>query len=565
METRANYLLIGLATLAGILASFAFFIWYARIEIDRQYDYYDILFDQVSGIVRGGEVRFNGLLVGRILQIGFAGQGRDRVRVTIEVDEDTPINSDTTASLRLQGVTGVSFVALTSGNPDAPPLQPPRPGAPPVIRSIVSPIDSIVEEAPQLLSEATDLLRGLTAFVTPENQARVAEILANLDTASAGLDQALTNFSEITVSVRDGVEQIAAFTTRLDPLAASIETTLEAADRTFGSATTALEDLRGTLAAGTAALESARDAFDAAVPILRERAPELVDAYAATARSATAAVDVARERLEGLADRLDAATEIAAARLREAEAPIASADRALTAVEGASSAAQRLLDGDGARLAAEARAALATVNRLLETDAPPILADVRAAAATVNRVVDEVGGDLTRAAGDLDALTASARAALDEAGGTFRTATATLEALRPAIDQAEGAVASAGSAFAAADRVLNRDLEPIATELRQAIANVDRAVAQVSADLPGISAEVRAAAESAAKAAARFEAMVNRSAPPVEQFATVGLTEFSRLAGEARALVAALDQVARRLERDPARFFLGGQIPEYRR
>ena len=97
-----------------------------------------------------------------------------------------------------------------------------------------------------------------------------------------------------------------------------------------------------------------------------------------------------------LIGRLDGAADLAAARLREAEAPIAAVAPALTAVEGAAGEVERLLNGDGAALVAEARTALETVNGLLETDAPQILADVRTAAATVNRVVAEVGADVER-------------------------------------------------------------------------------------------------------------------------------------------------------------------------
>ncbi len=45
------------------------------------------------------------------------------MRVDIEVEDGTPIDSGTVATLRSQGVTGVSFVSLASGPSDAPPLE----------------------------------------------------------------------------------------------------------------------------------------------------------------------------------------------------------------------------------------------------------------------------------------------------------------------------------------------------------------------------------------------------------------------------------------------------------
>ena len=58
METRANYVLIGAVTLFGIVAGFVFFIWLASVQVDRQYDHYDILFNDVSGLSQAADVRF---------------------------------------------------------------------------------------------------------------------------------------------------------------------------------------------------------------------------------------------------------------------------------------------------------------------------------------------------------------------------------------------------------------------------------------------------------------------------------------------------------------------------
>ena len=215
METRANYLLIGAVTLLGILATFGFFLWYARIAIDRQYDYYGIRFDQVSGLSRAGDVRFNGILVGQVISIDLSRTGT-QVRVDIQVQNGTPIDSGTVATLRSQGVTGVSYVSLASGPPGAEPLAVDPTTGVEMIRSEPSVFDSLIEGAPQLLAEATALLRQLSGLVSPENQQRVTDILGNVETASGGLEKALTDFSAISGTVREGVDQISAFTGRLD-------------------------------------------------------------------------------------------------------------------------------------------------------------------------------------------------------------------------------------------------------------------------------------------------------------------------------------------------------------
>ena len=118
METRANYVLIGACALVGILLGLGFFVWLAKLQIDRQYAYYDVLFDNVSGLSRAADVRFSGLSVGQVVSLDLDDEGSGRVRVRIEVAADTPIHEGATAQLQAQGVTGVSLVSIDRGRSD---------------------------------------------------------------------------------------------------------------------------------------------------------------------------------------------------------------------------------------------------------------------------------------------------------------------------------------------------------------------------------------------------------------------------------------------------------------
>lgn len=566
METRANYVLIGAVTLMAVIATFAFFLWYARISISRQFDYYDIVFDSVAGLSQAADVRFNGITVGRVVDIGIDPEDAAKVRVRIEIADGTPVRSDTVATLQAQGVTGVSFVSLSNSKADAPPLPiDPRTGVA-TIPSEPSVLDTIIETAPKLLREATGLLRDLGSFTGPENQQRVSEILANVANASAGLEQALKDFSAISGSVRTGVEQISAFTGRLEGIASRAETTLGVAETALQSAKVAFDESHATLSAGTTALDAARATFQSADRLIVDKAPALVDGYTALAGDASGAVRDVGGRAAAAITRVEGAVDLAAARLREAERPLAAATPALTAVEAAATSVEKTFEGEGAALVAEARAALASASKLLETDAPLIMADLRTAAATVNRVVGEVGADVSGFTERLDPLTATAQTTLGDAGAAFRAANARLTEIAPAVLAARGAVQAAERAFASADRVMNADVEPVVADLRATIARFDQALAKVSDELPGITADVRGAAASANAAAARFDSMVQTSAGPVEEFTAGGLPQFSRLATDARALVASLEQLISRIERDPTRFLLGGgRAPEYKR
>jgi phospholipid/cholesterol/gamma-HCH transport system substrate-binding protein len=231
METKASYVLVGAVTLLAIIAGLGFFLWLAKVQIDRTYARYDILFDSVAGLGNASPVRFNGVDVGQVLSIDLSRSDPSRVRVSIEVSANTPVRQGTIARLESQGVTGVSFVGLEGGVPDAPALdRDPLTGVP-VIPSETSVVQGLIDDAPDLLEEAISLLKDLSKFTSEENRTAVADILKNVDAATERLDVALSNVDQITQDISKGVDQIASFTGRLDSVADKAELALGTADR----------------------------------------------------------------------------------------------------------------------------------------------------------------------------------------------------------------------------------------------------------------------------------------------------------------------------------------------
>lgn len=188
METRARYILVGTFTLFSLLAALGFILWLAKVEIDRTFAQYDILFDTVAGLGQASAVRYNGVDVGKVLTIELDRANPALVRVRIEVFASTPIRTDTMATLASQGVTGVSFVALEGGRADSDRLQAVPPADVPVIPSEPSVVQGLITDAPDLLAEAIALMEDIRNFTTPENSAAIAEILKNVETATARID-----------------------------------------------------------------------------------------------------------------------------------------------------------------------------------------------------------------------------------------------------------------------------------------------------------------------------------------------------------------------------------------
>ena len=571
METRANFILIGVFTLLSILGTLAFFVWLASVQVTKQYQTYGILFEDVSGLDPSGEVSFNGLPVGRVIGLRIAPQDPSKVFTTIEIEANTPVRSDTIAQLQSQGVTGVAYISLSGGTPAADPLVADAQGWK-IIRSRRSNLQTLVQDAPDLLAEATQLLEQFQSLTGPENQAYVTNILRNLDASSGRLDQALNDFSDITGTVRDATAQITLFTGRLDVIGASVANTLEEADGALSAAKSAFDTAESTLVQSAQVVESARQSFDQAQNILSTQVPDiLTEVTEVTAQTGAAIADL-QIRSASLLDGLAQTGDLLNTRLRELAGPLKEANTAFVAVTDASDSFDRLVDGDGTLLVAEARAvladtkaAIATIEAVVLEDVPTIMADIRTGVATAGKAVDAAAANLTRLSGQFDPLAEATEQAIVSASALFDRAQSSLDALDETLEVAEGALGAAQTSFDAASKLLDTDLGPMMADIRTSTSQISQTVADVTTDIPAITSELRALIARSDAVARQIQTTVAKSAPGIGDFTTQGLSELTRLVTQARGLVSSLGDLTRRIERDPARFILDGRVPDYRR
>ena len=120
METKANYVLIGAFVLLAAAALMLFTLWIAGTPLNRDYSTYDVVFEgPVNGLTEGGEVRFNGIKVGEVTRLSLDRQDPNRVIARIRVDAETPVRTDSVAQLDFLGITGVTFIQILAGTPEA--------------------------------------------------------------------------------------------------------------------------------------------------------------------------------------------------------------------------------------------------------------------------------------------------------------------------------------------------------------------------------------------------------------------------------------------------------------
>jgi phospholipid/cholesterol/gamma-HCH transport system substrate-binding protein len=176
METRANYVLMGLFTLAVIIGGFAFVYWFNAAGGAGDRAVYRIVFDgSVSGLRTGASVLFNGIRVGEVTELKLDPAAPRAVVAMVSIDKGVAVRADTSVSLEFQGVTGNASIALRGGSPTA---EPPA-GQPPTLK-----VDAA--GAQDVTQAARDAMRRLDALVA-DNEAVLKAALKNIEVFSQAL------------------------------------------------------------------------------------------------------------------------------------------------------------------------------------------------------------------------------------------------------------------------------------------------------------------------------------------------------------------------------------------
>lgn len=213
METRANYTIIGLFTLAIIVGVFGFVFWFHGSGGGER-GYYRIAFDgSVSGLRTGGSVMYNGIRVGEVTDLRLNAQHPDEVLVTVALQKGVEIRHDTDISLEYQGLTGIASLSLKGGTGTPVPAggksDPPTLQAPPGANADVA-------------QNARDVLRRLDQFIA-ENQKAFHSAMQNLDTFSAALAKSSDKIDSTLSNIDKFTGVLAANSERIDHIAQGLQ------------------------------------------------------------------------------------------------------------------------------------------------------------------------------------------------------------------------------------------------------------------------------------------------------------------------------------------------------
>jgi phospholipid/cholesterol/gamma-HCH transport system substrate-binding protein len=221
METKANYTLIGLFTIAVIVAVAGFVWWFQHAGSGAQRAYYRVLFESsVSGLRTGSAVLFNGIRVGEVESISLSADNPKQVIATISVDDAVKVRPDTRAGVEFQGLTGIAAVALSGGSADKPPLKGSRQN-PPTLDASAAATQDVTQGAREVLQRIDDLilenrgalrnaLRNMDIFTDTlaKNSQRIENVLTGLENLAGGPDGKGGDINEAARSIRSLADKL---------------------------------------------------------------------------------------------------------------------------------------------------------------------------------------------------------------------------------------------------------------------------------------------------------------------------------------------------------------------
>ena len=288
MEPRVHYVIVGIFVLLLGSAAVALSLWLAfgHIGIEtRGYRVY--MTDSVSGLFLDAPVKYHGVQIGRVRDMGLDPEHPERVRLTLDIDASVPIKEDTVATLTFQGVTGIASIDLSGGSRESPELEAAPGERYPVIQagpSLMTRIDSALTELMENLNQAA---RDLQLLLASDTRVRVDRIVENVDVITATLADRRQDLGA-------GIESFAEFSRHAATAGAELPAVLERVDTALSSLETLAEDV----GLSTRDVQTQLQAGSDSLQMLGGRTLPEVDALLAEMRQLTAGFQRLSDRLE---------------------------------------------------------------------------------------------------------------------------------------------------------------------------------------------------------------------------------------------------------------------------
>lgn len=430
METRANYVMVGIFTLVTVLAAFGFVYWTAGLGDRGEVSTLRFrIHGSASGLVRGSVVLFNGVKVGDVTRVYIDVSNPSVAIADTQVDRLTPVTRSTQADVGLAGLTGQANIEMRGGNPAEPNLLDLAEAEDTIAELTANPsaVANLLESAQSIFVRADAVLTQLEGFAT-DARGPLTETLKNVEKFSAALGDNSGSIDEFLASVGTLSESLTAVSGRLDSTLAAAEDLIGSVDR---------EQIKATVANVEQFTQRLNDATGNIDRIMKgvEDGVASISTFTSSANETLTKVDTIIESVDP-----------------------ASVRTALTNFEQASTTVNAAVNDIG-------KVAEKVGNRAEDIDA--IVTDARQLSARLAQASERIDGILVK----VDNLLGS-----DDAGGLMAEASETLKAFREVAATLNARMGTITDGLARFSGQGLRDVEALVRDSRRSITRIEQAI-----------------------------------------------------------------------------------------
>lgn len=234
MEKNSHYFVVGIFVTLAIIGSIFFVVWLAGTHDAQNYNNYTVNFsDPVSGLKKSAIVQFRGIEVGRVTDVRLSANSVDLVNVDIAIDESVPINQSSIASLATLGITGITYIELTTLDNNKPPLVAATDQSYPVIPGQGTQLSKVFQNIPAISKQLLELSEKINKAFDDKTITSLNQTIANVEQMTADINAILSdeNIANATITLRN----VSNASGEMDQLVTRFNKTADEVDKVVGS------------------------------------------------------------------------------------------------------------------------------------------------------------------------------------------------------------------------------------------------------------------------------------------------------------------------------------------
>jgi phospholipid/cholesterol/gamma-HCH transport system substrate-binding protein len=193
MESRSHYVVVGLFVLLLGAGAVLFAFWMGKFDQRkvRHVYYYTYMQESVSGLPQDGDVKYMGVKIGKVKEIYIDPSDPTYVRLTLELPATFIVREGMYTELKLAGITGIAYVEIVGGRPDAKIIEREK-GKIPVIPSKPSALSKLSDSLPEVTVNVAEAFDRINRLLDGETIEKVQRTVANLERSTERLESLMS-------------------------------------------------------------------------------------------------------------------------------------------------------------------------------------------------------------------------------------------------------------------------------------------------------------------------------------------------------------------------------------